>query len=75
ITGFYPGSFPEGFCGYYAQEKDGKLFVGFRFSAVFGSLETGDFDITIPTQGPIDQVILKTSMDETSIWNAELEPR
>lgn len=25
ITGFYPGSFPEGFCGYYAKEQDGKL--------------------------------------------------
>ena len=35
ITGFYPGSFPEGCCGYYAKEQDGKLYVGFRFSAVF----------------------------------------
>ena len=35
MTGFYPGSFPEGFCGYYAKEQDGKLYVGFRFSAVF----------------------------------------
>ena len=25
MTGFYPGSFPEGFCGYYAKEQDGKL--------------------------------------------------
>ncbi|MGM9651142.1 MAG: hypothetical protein ACI3VX_04295, partial [Faecousia sp.] len=31
ITGFYPGSFPEGCCGYYAKEQDGKLYVGFRF--------------------------------------------
>ncbi len=71
ITGFYPGSFPEGFCGYYAKEQDGKLYVGFRFSAVFGFFETGDFDITIPTEGNIDQVILKTNMVETSIWNAQ----
>ena len=35
ITGFYSGSFPEGCCGYYAKEQDGKLYVGFRFSAVF----------------------------------------
>ena len=28
ITGFYPGSFPEGFCGYCAKEEDGKLYVG-----------------------------------------------
>ena len=71
ITGFYPGSVPEGFCGYYAKEQDGKLYVGFRFSAVFGFFETGDFDITIPVQGMIDEVVLKTRMDETMIWNAQ----
>lgn len=70
ITGFYPGSFPEGFCGYYAEEQDGKLYVGFRFSAVFGFFETGDFDITIPIKGKINEVILKTSMNETSLWRA-----
>ena len=36
ISGFYPGPFPEGFCGYYSEERDGTLYVGFRFSAVFG---------------------------------------
>ena len=51
ITGFYPGSFPEGFCGYYSEEREGTLYVGFRFSAVFGFFETGDFDITIPVLG------------------------
>ena len=71
ITGFYPGSFPEGFCGYYSEEQDGKLYVGFRFSALFGFFETGDFDITIPTEGDIDEVIIKTDMVETSIWNAQ----
>lgn len=71
IKGFYPGSFPEGFCGYYAEEQDGKLYVGFRFSAVFGFFETGDFDITIPVRGEIDEVVLKTHMNETSIWNAQ----
>lgn len=69
IKGFYPGSFPEGFCGYYSKERDGKLYVGFRFSAVFGFFETGDFDITIPVKGEINEVILKTSMVETAIWN------
>ena len=67
MTGFYPGSFPEGFCGYYSEEHDGKLYVGFRFSALFGSFETGDFDITIPTEGEINEVIIKTDMVETSI--------
>ena len=71
ITGFYPGSFPEGFCGYYAEERDGKLYAGFRFSAVFGFFETGDFDITIPIRGEITEVILKTSMNETSLWRAQ----
>ena len=73
IRGFYPGSFPEGFCGYYSEEQDGTLYVGFRFSAVFGSLETGDFDITIPTEGEINEVVLKTSMCETTVWDAQIE--
>ena len=71
ITGFYPGSFPKGFCGYYAKEQDSKLYVGFRFSAVFGFFETGVFDVTVPVKGEINEVILKTSMNETSVWNAQ----
>lgn len=70
MTGFYPGSFPEGFCGYYAKEQDGKLYVGFRFSAVFGIFESGDFDITIPVKDEIDEVIMKTRMGERTVWNA-----
>ena len=71
ITGFYPGSFPEGFCGYYAEERNGILYAGFRFSAVFGFFETGDFDITIPVKGEINEVILKTRMNETTLWRAQ----
>ena len=71
MTGFYPGSFPEGFCGYYSEEYDGILYVGFRFSALFGFFETGDFDITIPTEGEINEVIIKTDMVETSVWKAQ----
>ncbi|MCI6256075.1 MAG: hypothetical protein MR648_05705 [Clostridiales bacterium] len=71
ITGFYPGSFPEGFCGYYAREQGGKLYVGFRFSSLFGFFETGDFDVTIPVKGEISEVILKTSMNETTVWTAQ----
>lgn len=71
IKGCYPGSFPEGFCGYYAEETDGKLYVGFRFSAVFGSFVTGSFDVTIPIQNEIDEVILKTGLGETGIWKKE----
>ena len=69
ITGFFPGSSPEGFCGYYSEERDGKLYVGFQFSAVFGIFETGNFDITIPIKREIKEVILKTRMNETLIWN------
>lgn len=71
IKGFYPGSFPEGFCGYYAEERGGTLYVGFRFSAVFGFFETGDFDITIPAKSEIREVVLKTKAAETSIWICE----
>ena len=48
-----------------------KLYVGFRFSAVFGFFETGDFDITIPVRGEINEVILKTRMNEASLWRAQ----
>lgn len=71
ITGFYPGSFPEGFCGYYAEEQDGKLYVGFRFSAVFGFSETGDFAVTIPVNGEIREVILKSGSGESTVWSRE----
>ena len=71
ITGFYPGSFPEGFCGYYSEERDGKLYVGFRFSAVFGFFETGDFDVTVPLEGEITEVVLKTKRNEPPLWHAE----
>ena len=69
MTGFYPGLFPEGFCGYYAKEQEGKLYVGFRFSAVFGFFETGNFDIAIPIRSEINEVIVKTRTNETPVWN------
>ena len=71
IKGFCPGSFPKGFCGYYAEEQDGSLYVGFRFSAVFGFFETGNFDVSIPVKGEICEVVLKAETSETTIWTAE----
>lgn len=71
IQGFCPGSFPEGFCGYYARQSGSRLFVGFRFSGVFGFFETGDFDIFIPIKGEITEVIMKSSSNEYTIWNQE----
>ena len=70
ISGFYPGSFPEGFCGYYAKVQDGTLYVGFRFSAVFGFFETGDFDIRIPVEEEIHEVVIKTSQSENTVWTS-----
>lgn len=68
ITGFYPGSFPRGFLGYHAEEENGILYVGFKFSGLFGIFETGDFGITIPVKGEISEVIIKTKNDEYSVW-------
>lgn len=71
IRGFYPGSFPEGFLGYHAEQVDSTLYVGFEFSGLFGIFETGDFDITIPTSGKVTQVAIKTKNREYPIWVSE----
>ena len=71
IDGFYPGSFPEGFIGFYSEEAEGKLWVGFRFSAVFGFFETGDFSISIPVESDINEVIVKTGTSEFSVWTSD----
>lgn len=73
IRGTDTGSFPRGFCGYYAEEGENKLYVGFRFSSLWGWRSGGDFDVTIPVEGQINQVILKTGTAERSIWTAESE--
>ena len=56
-----------------AGEQDGRLYVGFRLSAVFGLFETGDFDVTIPVEGKIDEVIMKYGENESVVWNAQAE--
>lgn len=61
----------RGFCGYYAEDRDGKPYAGFRFSAVFGFFETGDSDITIPVKWTIDEVVLETRTNENTVWNAQ----
>lgn len=70
ISGFCPGSLSEGFLGYHAEEAKGKLYVGFRFSALFGIFAPGNFAITIPTKAQVDEVIVKTATDEYPVWNA-----
>ena len=73
IRGFYPGSFPRGFLGYHAEQVDNTLYVGFKFSALFGIFETGDFDITIPTKGTVTQVVVKSGEHEYVVWPQEDE--
>lgn len=71
ILGFYPGSFPQGFLGYYAEQEGSTLYVGFKFSSLFGLFETGDFDITIPTKGTVTHIVVKSGQQETSVWPKE----
>ena len=59
IKGFYTGSFPCGFIGYYAEEEMGELYVGFKFSTLFGMFESGNFDVSIPVENKISKVIIK----------------
>ena len=73
IRGFYPGSFPTGFLGYHAEQVDHTLYVGFKFSALFGIFETGDFDITIPTKGTVTQIVVKSGEHEYTVWPQEAE--
>lgn len=68
IRGFYPGSFPQGFIGYHAKQVDNTLYVGFKFSGVFGIFENGDFDIVIPTEGTVSQVVMRTGELGHPIW-------
>lgn len=73
IRGFYPGSFPVGFLGYHAEQVDDTLYVGFKFSGLFGIFETGDFDITIPTKGTVTQIVVKSEEHGYTLWPQEDE--
>ena len=73
IRGFYPGAFPTGFLGYHAEQVDHTLYVGFKFSTLFGIFETGDFDITIPTKGTVTQIVVKSGEYEYAVWPQEYE--
>lgn len=71
ILGFYLGSFPQGFLGYYAEQEGSTLYVGFKFSSLFGLFETGDFDITIPTKGTVTHIVVKSGQQEITVWPKE----
>lgn len=68
IRGFCPGSFPEGFLGYFSEQKNGTLYIGFKFSGIFGFFEKGDFEITVPTGEHVSRIMLKTGSDEYCLW-------
>ena len=70
LVGYDPSLVPDGFLGYHAEETDGILYIGFRFDGLFGMFETGRFDITVPTDGEIREVYIRTNRDEHRIWNA-----
>ena len=71
IEGVYPGSFPRGFLDYHSVERDGALFVGFRFDGIFGYFETGHFEIDIPIERKVEAVYIKTRENEYQIWPEE----
>ena len=68
IKGGDSSPFPKGFVGYYAEEKDGTLYVGFKLGGILGVFETADFDITIPVEGDITEVVMKSGDSEYQIW-------
>lgn len=71
LRGYDPGLAPEGFLGYHARQEGDTLYIGFRFSGLFGFFETGDFDITVPTEGTVTKIILKTADHEFPLWPEE----
>jgi hypothetical protein len=73
ICGHYPGFFGKGFLGYHAEQIDSTLYVGFKFSGIFGIFENGSFDITIPTEGTVEQIVIKTGRYEYPLWPGEGE--
>lgn len=72
IQGYDPSLVPAGFIGYYSEEVDGTLYVGFKFSDIFGVFETGDFQIQIPVEHEIKEICIKTKNSESLIWCKEL---
>ena len=73
ITGTSPSFIPRGFIGYVYEEEANALYVGLNFDSFFGMFELGRFDITIPTEGEITEVYLKTADEELLIWSANEE--
>ncbi len=71
IQGVDPSIPPDGFLGYVYEEAEGTLYLGVQFSDLFGIFETGTFDITVPVEGKITQVCLRTADNDYTIWSLE----
>lgn len=68
ISGDYPGSFPCGYIGCTYDEINGELYIGFRFSPLFGMFDQPSFHEKINTRNEITKIYEKTQADEELIW-------
>ena len=68
ITGRQSSLFPKGCVGHCSQQEGSTLYVGFHFSGLFGFFETSDFDVIIPIDDEITQVVVKYGNNESLIW-------
>ncbi len=71
IEGFNASSFPGGYIGCVHEEKDGVLYVGFRYSSIFGFFETAKFEETIKVSSEIHKVVMTSAEYEYVIWERE----
>ena len=60
---------PRGFVGYYYEIEDNCLYIGFRFSSIFGFFEKSEFQIEINSDEKINKIIMKSAESETVIYD------
>ena len=72
ISGSSASSNAPSFLGYYSEEANGTLYIGFCFNEIFGVKNPSDFSLTVPTKGEITDVYMKTAEDDILIWSESL---
>ena len=60
---------PRGFVGYYYEIEDNCLYIGFRFSGIFGFFEKSEYQIEINSDEKINKIIMKSAESETVIYD------
>ena len=60
---------PRGFVGYYYEIEDNCLYIGFRFSNIFGFFEKSEYQIEINSDEKINKIIMKSAESETVIYD------